>query len=144
MGFMKEFREFALKGNVVDMAVGIVIGAAFSGIVKTLVDKVMMPPLGLLMGGMDFADKKLVLKDAVEASGSVAAKPEVAIFYGEFINSVINFAIVAFALFIVIKAMNTAKKRFERQQAAAPSAPPAPSQDVVLLTEIRDLLKTRG
>lgn len=144
MGLMKEFREFALKGNVVDMAVGIIIGAAFSTIVKTMVDKVLMPPLGLLMGGMDFADKKLVLKDAVEAVGDTPAVAEVAIGYGEFINALINFTIVAFALFMVIKAMNSAKKRFEKEQEAAPAAPPAPAEDVVLLGEIRDLLKAKA
>lgn len=144
MGLMKEFREFALKGNVVDMAVGIIIGAAFSTIVKTMVDKVLMPPLGLLMGGMDFADKKLVLKDAVEAVGDTPAVAEVAIGYGEFINALINFTIVAFALFMVIKAMNSAKKRFEKEQEAAPAAPAAPAEDVVLLGEIRDLLKAKA
>lgn len=142
MGFMKEFREFALKGNVMDMAVGIVIGAAFTTIVKALVDKVLMPPLGWLTGGIDFADKKLVLQHAAEAVGDKAAISEVAIGYGEFINAVINFTIVAFALFVVIKAMNTAKKRFEKEQVAPP--PPAPPADVVLLEEIRDLLKAKA
>lgn len=145
MGFLKEFRDFAMRGNVIDMAVGIVIGAAFGGIVKVLVDKILMPPIGLLMGGVDFSDKKLVLQDGVAAVTNAAgetvtaAVPEVAIGYGEFINVLINFIIVAFALFMVIKAMNTAKKRFEKEQAAAP--PAAKPADVVLLTEIRDLLK---
>lgn len=144
MGFMKEFRDFAMRGNVVDMAVGIVIGAAFSTIVKTMVDKVIMPPLGLVMGGIDFADKKLVLREAaLDAAGAVTA-PEVAIGYGEFINAVINFTIVAFALFIVIKAMNEAKKRMERQVAEAPPPAPAVPEDVLLLKEIRDILKQRA
>lgn len=135
MGFAKEFRDFAMRGNVIDMAVGIVIGAAFGLVVKTLVDKVMMPPLGLLLGGMDFADKKLVLAAGDEAAGTA----EVAIFYGEFINAIINFTIVAFALFVVVKLMNNAKKRFEKEREEATAAAPPP-EDVALLREIRDLL----
>jgi large conductance mechanosensitive channel len=123
-----------MRGNVVDMAVGIVIGAAFGRIVNTLVNNVIMPPIGMVTGGVDFSDKKLVLKDAV------APAPEVAIGYGVFINAVIDFVIVAFALFMVIKLMN----QLQRQQAAAPAAPPAPTKDQVLLSEIRDLLKARG
>lgn len=148
MGFIKEFRDFAMRGNVIDMAVGIIIGAAFGKIVSVLVDKVMMPPLGYIIGGIDFADKKLQLAGAIaevknEAGEIITkARPEVVVYYGEFINAVINFTIVAFALFLVIKAMNEAKKRFEKQQQAA--APPAPPADVQLLTEIRDLLRTRG
>jgi large conductance mechanosensitive channel len=138
MGLLKEFRDFAMKGNVVDLAVGVIIGAAFGKIVSVLVDKVMMPPIGYVAGGIDFADKKLVLKEAVY-DGAKVVKPEVALGYGEFINALIYFLIVAFCLFMVIKAMNTAKKRFEKQEAAAP--PPPPPADVVLLTEIRDLLK---
>jgi large conductance mechanosensitive channel len=142
MGLFKEFREFAMKGNVVDLAVGVIIGAAFGAIVKSMVDDVMMPPLGYLMGGVDFSDKTLVLKDAVAAdpANSIKAAPAVIIFYGKFINSVIQFVIVAFCIFLVIKAMNMAKKRFEKEQAAAPAAPPA---DVVLLSEIRDILKSK-
>jgi large conductance mechanosensitive channel len=144
MGLVKEFREFAMRGNVVDMAVGIIIGAAFGKIVSTLVNNVMMPPLGMLIGGVDFADKKLVLKEGapalITADGApIEAVSEVAIGYGMFINEVINFTIVAFAIFMLIKLMNTARKRFERQEEAAP--PPPPPADVVLLTEIRDLLK---
>jgi large conductance mechanosensitive channel len=146
MGLLKEFRDFAMKGNVVDLAVGVIIGAAFGKIVSVLVDKVMMPPIGYLAGGIDFADKKFVLKHAMpetrDAAGAVLTKamPEVAIGYGEFINAIIYFTIVAFCLFMVIKAMNTAKKRFEKEAAAAP--PPPPPADVVLLSEIRDLLKS--
>ena len=144
MGLIGEFRDFAMRGNVVDMAVGVIIGAAFGKIVSTLVDKVMMPPLGMILGGIDFADKKVVLQAGIaegkDAAGAIIkAQPEVAIGYGEFINVLINFIIVAFCLFMVIKAMNTAKKRFEKEKAA--SAPAAPPADVVLLTEIRDLLK---
>jgi len=144
MGLLKEFREFAMKGNVVDLAVGVIIGAAFGKIVSVLVDKVMMPPIGYIAGGIDFADKKIVLKEGIAESKDAAgvvikAVPEVAIGWGEFINAMIYFTIVAFCLFMVIKAMNTAKKRFEREEAAGP--PPPPTADVVLLTEIRDLLK---
>lgn len=129
MGLIKEFKDFAIKGNAVDMAVGIVIGAAFTGVVGSLVKDVMMPPLGFVTGGVDFADKMIVLK---AAEGD---KPEVALTYGNFINAVIQFLIVAFALFMVVKAMNTLKRKEET--VAAPAAPPA---DVQLLTEIRDLL----
>jgi large conductance mechanosensitive channel len=148
MGIVKEFRDFAMRGNVIDMAVGIIIGASFGTIVKTLVDKVMMPPLGYLLGGVDFADKKYVLTEAVvEGVGAdgaaIAAQPEVAIYYGEFINATINFVIVAFALFIVIRLMNEARKRMDKQVEEAPATPAAIPADVALLTEIRDLLKVR-
>ncbi len=142
MPLIKEFREFALRGNVVDMAVGIVIGAAFTGVVKALVDKVMMPPIGLLMGGVDFAEKRIVLREAVVDAAGAVTTPAVSIGYGEFINALINLLIVALALFIVIKAMNEAKRRFEKEQEAAP--PPAPPEDVTLLREIRDLLRQRA
>jgi large conductance mechanosensitive channel len=131
-----EFRDFAMRGNVVDLAVGVNIGGAFGKIVGALVDKVMMPPLGLLLGGIDFADKKLVLSAAVMEADKVI-KPEVAIGYGEFINTMIQFIIVAWALFLVIKAMNRIKKK----EAAAPAAPPPTPEDIQLLREIRDLLK---
>ena len=129
---LKEFKEFALKGNVVDLAVGFILGGAFGTIVKSLVNDVLMPPIGLLLGGVDFSALKIVLKD-----GDAAAKiPEVAISYGLFINNVISFLIVAWALFLIIKAMNTLKKKEE----AAPEAPAAPPKQEVLLEEIRDLL----
>jgi large conductance mechanosensitive channel len=148
MGLLGEFRDFAMRGNVVDMAVGVIIGAAFGKIVSTLVDKVMMPPLGLVLGGIDFADKKLVLQpgvaEAKDAAGAVIkATPEVAMFYGEFINVIINFTIVAFCLFMVIKAMNTAMNRMKREEAVAPAVPPPPTKDQVLLAEIRDILANR-
>lgn len=131
MGFFNEFRDFAVKGNVVDMAVGIVIGAAFGKIVGSLVENVMMPPLGYLMGQVDFSD--LAVKLPVPIGEPVEIK------YGLFINTLINFTIVAFALFIVIKVIN----RLKREEAVAPSAPPAPTKDQELLSEIRDLLKKR-
>lgn len=136
MSMASEFRDFAMRGNVVDLAVGVIIGGAFGKIVSALVDKVMMPPLGLLLGGIDFADKKLVLAQAVMEADKVV-QPEVAIGYGEFINTMIQFIIVAWALFLVIKAMNRMKKK----EAAAPAAPAPTPEDIALLREIRDLLK---
>lgn len=137
MGLLKEFRDFAVKGNAVDMAVGIILGAAFGKVVTSLVEKVMMPPLGMITGGVDFSDKKIVLQSA-----DVAAKrAEVAVSYGDLINALIGFVIVAFALFMIVKAMNTARKRFEKQEEAKAAAPATPPADVLLLTEIRDLLR---
>jgi len=131
MSFFSEFKKFAMKGNVVDMATGVVIGAAFGKIVSSLVEGIIMPPIGLLIGGIDFSAIKTVIKSA-----GADGKGEVAIQWGAFLNTVISFAIVAFAIFLLIKAMN----RVIRKEEAAPAAPPA---DVVLLTEIRDLLKAR-
>lgn len=138
MGMLKEFKAFAMRGNVVDMAVGIVIGAAFGKIVSSLVANVVMPPIGLLMGGVDFADLSIVLKDATVVDGKEV--PAVAIQYGLFINTVLDFVIVAFAIFMVIRAMNKLKKKEEE----APAAPPEPTKEEELLAEIRDLLKTQG
>ena len=133
---LKEFQEFALKGNVVDMAVGIIIGAAFGTVVKSLVDNVLMPPIGYLMGGVDFYNLALSLGKGLDG------KTDVVIKYGLFINSIISFLIVAFALFMVVKAMNTAKKRFEKEQEKEEETKEPPRQEV-LLEEIRDLLKAR-
>jgi len=139
MGMIKEFREFALKGNMVDMAVGIIIGAAFGGLVKSLVDKVMMPPLGLLLGKMDFSDYSLTLKEkGIGEAGKEV--PAVVLQYGAFITELINFAIVAFAIFLVVKSINTARKRFEEEK---PAAPAGPTQED-LLTDIRDILKAKA
>lgn len=131
MSLINEFKAFAVRGNVVDMAVGIVIGAAFGKIVSSFVDGVIMPPLGLLIGGVDFSDLAIVLKDAVGDA------PAVLLRYGSFIQTVVDFLIIAFAIFMVIKAINHLK----RKEAEAPSAPPAPSKEELLLTEIRDLLR---
>lgn len=131
MSFIKEFREFAMRGNVVDMAVGIIIGAAFGKIVSSLVADVIMPPLGLLIGGIDFKQFAVALR---EASGDV---PAVVLNYGVFLQTVFDFVIVAFAIFIAIKMLN----KLRREQAEAPAEPPAPSAEETLLTEIRDLLK---
>jgi len=131
MSMMSEFKSFAMRGNVMDMAVGIVIGAAFGKIVSSFVNDVLMPPLGMIMGGVDFSDLAVVMK---EASGDVAA---VTLNYGSFIQTVVDFMIIAFAIFMVVKAMNRMKKKEE----AAPAEPPKPSAEVELLTEIRDALK---
>ncbi len=125
MKLVQEFKTFAMKGNVVDMAVGIIIGAAFGKIVSSLVSDVIMPPIGLLLGGIDFSNLSVSLADGVTIK------------YGLFINTVIDFIIVAFAIFIMIKGMNSLKKREE----AKPAVPPAPREEVVLLSQIRDLLK---
>lgn len=137
MGIFKEFKDFAMKGNVVDLAVGFILGGAFSTIVKSLVSDVIMPPIGLLLGGVDFSQLKVVLKPAVEAGEGVDAVPEVAISYGLFINNVLSFLIVAACLFFIIKGMNSLKKKEEE----APAEPPPPPKQEVLLEEIRDLLK---
>jgi large conductance mechanosensitive channel len=141
---LKEFKEFAMRGNVVDMAVGIIIGAAFGAIVSSFVGDVLMPVIGLLLGGVDFSNFFLVLKGGTTAGpyASFAAVKEaggVALGYGVLINTIVNFLIVAFALFMVIKGMNATK----RQQEQAPPAPPVPTKEEKLLTEIRDLLARR-
>lgn len=135
MSMLQEFKAFAMRGNVMDMAVGIVIGAAFGKIVSSLVSDVIMPPIGWLTGGIDFSAMKWVIKPA-DDSDPAHKLAEVAINYGSFINTIITFVIVAFAIFMVIKAMN----RLQKKQEDAPAAPPA---DVALLTEIRDLLKNK-
>lgn len=133
MSFVAEFKKFALRGNVVDLAVGVVIGAAFGKIVTSLVDNVIMPPIGWLIGGIDFADWKWVLKPA----NAVAKTPEVAMQFGIFINVLIQFVIIAFAIFLVVKAINRLTRREEE-------APAAPAADLVLLAEIRDLLRQQN
>jgi large conductance mechanosensitive channel len=133
MSMMKEFKEFAMRGNVVDLAVGIIIGGAFGKIVSSVVSDVIMPPIGLMMGGVDFSNLAITLKAAE------GANPAVTINYGVFLNTIIDFLIVAFAIFMLIRAMNSMKKKEE----AAPAPPPAPPKQEVLLTEIRDLLKSK-
>jgi len=138
MKIIQEFKEFAIKGNVVDMAVGIIIGAAFGKIVTSLVNDVIMPPIGMIIGGVNFNGLRLVLKSAtVDAAG--VASPEVAINYGAFIQVLFDFIIVAFCIFMMIKGLNSLKKKKEE----APATPPAPTKEEVLLTEIRDLLKNK-
>lgn len=134
MSMMKEFREFAMRGNVVDMAVGIVIGAAFGKIVSSFVSDVLMPPIGLAVGGVDFSQLALTLKEATAEAEAVTMN------YGAFLQTVIDFVIIAFAIFMVIKAMNSMKKKEED----TPEEPPKPSKEVQLLTEIRDQLSNRS
>lgn len=134
MRVIQEFKEFAIKGNVVDMAVGIIIGAAFGKIVSSFVGDVIMPPIGVLLGGVDFTNLALTVK---EASGDL---PAVVIGYGKFLQTVIDFTIIALAVFVGVKFINTLKKKEEE----APKAPPAPSTQEVLLMEIRDILKERN
>jgi len=133
MSILSEFKAFAVKGNVVDMAVGIIIGAAFGKIVTSFVGDVIMPPIGLLIGGVDFTDLAITLKAAEGAA------PAVVLSYGKFIQTVLDFVIVAFAIFMGVKVIN----RLKREEAAAPAEPPAPTKDQELLTEIRDLLKNQ-
>ncbi len=135
MSFVKEFKEFAVKGNVVDMATGIIIGAAFGKIVSSVVNDVLMPPLGLALGRVDFKDLKILIQKATPEAA------EVSINYGMFIQTAIDFIIVAFCIFLLIKGINRLKRKEEA--APAPAAPPAPSKEEVLLTEIRDLLKKK-
>jgi large conductance mechanosensitive channel len=131
MSVIAEFKDFAMRGNVVDMAVGIVIGGAFGKIVSSFVADVLMPPLGLLIGGVDFSDLAIMLSAMTDSS------PAVVIAYGKFIQAVVDFVIIAFAIFLVVKGMNSLKK----EEVKAPAEPPPPPREQVLLTEIRDLLK---
>jgi large conductance mechanosensitive channel len=136
MGIMSEFREFAVKGNVIDLAVGVIIGGAFGKIVTALVDKVIMPPIGLMIGGVDFSKWVITLQAAsVDAEGNEI--PAVAIGIGEFFNAGIQFVILAFAIFLMVKAIN----RLRREETAAPAAPSEPSEEVLLLRDIRDSLQ---
>ncbi|WP_339876686.1 large-conductance mechanosensitive channel protein MscL [uncultured Algoriphagus sp.] len=137
MGFLKEFKEFAVKGNVIDLAVAVIIGGAFGKIVSSFVKDVVMPPIGLLLGGVNFTDLSIVLKEGVtNAEGEVVTEP-VLLTYGIFIQNVVDFLIIAIVIFLAVKGINSLKKKEE----AAPSAPPAPPKSEVLLEEIRDLLK---
>lgn len=137
MGLLKEFKEFAVKGNVVDLAVAVIIGGAFGKIVSSFVNDVIMPPLGLLLGGMDFKDLQVVLQEGTinEAGEEIAA---VTLNYGMFIQNVVDFVIIAFVIFMAIRAMNKMKKK---EAAAPPPPPPGPTPSEKLLEEIRDLLK---
>jgi len=138
MGMMKEFKTFALKGNVMDMAVGIVIGAAFGAIVASFVADVIMPPIGLLLGGVDFNSLGVILSEAMPIQ-YVSSSEAVVLKYGVFIQTLVNFIIIALAVFVAVKGINSMKKKEE----AAPSAPPAPSNEEKLLAEIRDLLQNK-
>ena len=138
MSIIKEFKDFAMKGNVVDMAVGIIIGGAFGKIVSSIVADIIMPPIGLLMGGVNFTDLKFTMKAAELDAATQSMKPAVTINYGQFLQVTVDFIIVAFAIFMMVKAMNSLKKK----EVAAPAAPAAPSKEIVLLTEIRDALRS--
>jgi large conductance mechanosensitive channel len=141
MKLVSEFKAFAMRGNVVDMGVGIIIGGAFGKIVSSIVADVIMPPIGLLLGGVKFTDLKITLKDPVlDAAGTITTQA-VAINYGNFIQTTVDFLIIAFAIFMMIKAMNSMKRK-EEAPAEAP-APPPPSNEEVLLAEIRDILKNK-
>jgi len=140
MSFFKEFKTFAMRGNVLDMAVGIIIGAAFGRIVNSLVNDILMPPLGMLLTRMDFSDMVVTLKPAVTDSSGAIVTPAVTVGYGTFINAIINFVIVAFAVFLLVKAFNSAYKK----EKPAPPAPPSVSKEEQLLTDIRDILKARS
>lgn len=133
MGMMQEFKMFAMRGNVVDMAVGIIMGAAFGKIVSSFVADVVMPPIGILIGGVDFSDLALTLKDAADGAGAVTVN------YGRFLQTGIDFLIIAFVIFLLVKGMNALKKKEESAPAAT-----APSVEQVLLAEIRDLLKQKA
>lgn len=133
MSVVSEFKQFAMRGNVVDLAVGVVIGAAFGKIVSSLVADLIMPIVGILTGGIDFSDKAVTLREAV------GDQPAVLLTYGKFVQATVDFIIVAFAIFLVVKGIN----RLKRKEEAKPAAPPAPSAEEKLLTEIRDLLKSR-
>lgn len=143
MSLVKEFKEFALKGNVVDLAVAVIIGGAFGRVISSVVADILLPPIGLFLGGVNFNELKYILKEEIpaqlDAAGAVIVEmvPAVSINYGSFIQVVIDFAIMAFAIFMIIRGINKAKKKEEE----APAAPPAPTEDQKLLTEIRDLLK---
>ena len=140
---MNEFKKFISKGNVMEMAVGLIMAVYFGAIVKSLVSDILMPPLGILLGHVDFSELKVILQPAIaeSAAGAGDTVTEVAISYGLFINTIITFLIVAFAIFLVVKGYNKMKEKLEKKEADAPAAPPAPSKEEILLTEIRDLLK---
>ena len=133
MKMLQEFKQFAMRGNVMDMAIGIIIGAAFGKIVSSVVADVIMPPIGMLLGGMDFSSLSITLKEATENTPAVLLK------YGVFINTIIDFVIIAFAIFMLVKGINSLKKKEEEK----PSAPPAPTKSEVLLQEIRDELRKK-
>ncbi|MBR5334311.1 MAG: large-conductance mechanosensitive channel protein MscL [Alistipes sp.] len=143
MGFLQEFKAFAMKGNVMDMAVGVIIGGAFGKIVTSVVNDIIMPPIGLLVGGVDFTDMKLTMKKAVlDAAGEVVT-PAVTWNYGAFIQQVVDFTILAFCVFLLVKVMNKLTKKPAPAPAPAPAPEPKPTKEELLLAEIRDLLKEK-
>ena len=142
---MKEFKKFISRGNLVDMAVGLILATYFGAIIKSLVNDIIMPPIGQFLGGVDFSDMKYIIQP--ESEGSLNESDpvaEIAIYYGQFINTIITFIIVAFAIFMVVKLYNKMKEKMEKKEAEEPSTPPVPPKEEILLTEIRDLLKSRA
>lgn len=137
-GMLAEFKEFAIKGNMMDMAVGIILGAGFGKIITSLVSDIIMPPIGLLLGNVNFSDLKVVLR---EAGVDAVTNPAVTWNYGNFIQVIIDFTIVAFCIFMVVKALNRVRDVRKKEEVAPPAAPPEPTNEEKLLTEIRDLLK---
>jgi len=142
MSLVKEFKEFAMRGNVVDLAVGIIIGGAFGKIVSSVVADVIMPPIGLLLGGVKFTDLKILLTDPVVDAAGVITQQAVSINYGNFVQALVDFLIIAFAIFMMIKGMNSMKKKEVAVPVEAP-APPEPTKEELLLAEIRDILKNK-
>lgn len=140
---LQEFKTFAMRGNVVDMAVGVVLGGAFGKIVSSIVADIVMPPLGLLVGGVNFTDLQWVLKDAVPATEGQAAVDAVTLNYGHFLQASFDFLIVAFSIFLFIRMINRLTRKKKQEEAEAAPAPPEPTKEEVLLTEIRDLLKAK-
>lgn len=144
MSLLKDFKEFALKGNVIDLAIAVVIGAAFGKVVTSLVNDIIMPIIGTFTGGIDFSKKKVIFSPAVlDATGKII-KPENALTYGNFINAIIMFLIIAFSIFIVMRSFVTMQKKFIKAKEEVPAPDPVPTRDQQLLTEIRDLLKSRN
>ncbi|MDL2297130.1 large-conductance mechanosensitive channel protein MscL [Bacteroidales bacterium OttesenSCG-928-C03] len=139
--FLQEFKDFAVKGNMIDMAVGIIIGGGFGKLVTSLVNDILMPPIGMLLGNVNFSDLKIILKDAyIDAAG--IAQPAVSVNYGNFIQVILDFIIVAFCIFLVVRLMNKLRTMNKKEEeVAAPAPEPTPTKEEVLLTEIRDLLK---
>ena len=142
MSFIQDFKAFALKGNVVDMAVGVIIGGAFGKIVTSVVNNIIMPPIGVLTGGVDFTDLKVTLKEAVMDGENVVSEA-VTLNYGQFIQDVVDFLIIAFCIFLMIKGISALTRKKKAEDDAAPAPEPEPSAEEKLLTEIRDLLKNK-
>ncbi|MDR2979791.1 MAG: large-conductance mechanosensitive channel protein MscL [Bacteroidales bacterium] len=140
--FLQEFKDFAVKGNMIDMAVGIIIGGGFGKLVTSLVNDILMPPIGMLLGNVNFSDLKITLKDAYLDTAGIA-QPAVAINYGNFIQVIFDFIIVAFSIFLVVRLMNKMRSMTAKDEAVAPAPAPQPTKEEALLTEIRDILKQK-
>ncbi|MBQ8735444.1 MAG: large-conductance mechanosensitive channel protein MscL [Bacteroidaceae bacterium] len=141
--FLSDFKKFAMKGNVIDMAVGVIIGGAFGKIVTSIVNDIIMPPIGLLVGGMNFKDLKLVMQDEVLGADGAVEQAAVTLNYGNFLQQTFDFLIIAFSIFMVIRIIGNLSRKKEEEKAAEPAPAPAPSAEEKLLTEIRDLLKEK-